>query len=236
MPTQCRSQSFAEPMPIHVDVSTSPKFNSNLNPSPISQSHGDLPIPCKSANFFFVRITVYILNYSNDSKYSNCRLFFPTASFTAPSVRIPESHNCSSQVPCLLLSHKTHPPHILLLQQEPLLPWLCESVYEVSVQFCAALTHVHPIAHPWPFQLCHCYPLCLSSTRLDSPEWCFRSLFSLSVRQPNLSSIKDRLHLVPAKISTIPSLTSSLMSRSAFFPLRRPPSIFFLLFVTLKGL
>ncbi len=74
MPTQCRSQSFAEPMPIHVDVSTSPKFNSNLNPSPISQSHGDLPIPCKSANFFSVRITVYILNYSNDSKYSNCSL------------------------------------------------------------------------------------------------------------------------------------------------------------------
>ena len=116
------------------------------------------------------------------------------------------------------------------------LPWLREPVYEVSVRFCAAFTHVHSIAYPWLFQLCHCYPLCLSSTHLDSPEWCFRSLFSLSVCQPTLSSIKDRLHLVPAKISTIPSSTSSLMSRFAFFPLRRPPSIFFLLFVTLKGL
>ena len=51
MSTECRSQSFADTMPIHISVNTIPKFRSNVNPTPISQSHGNLTIPCKSANY-----------------------------------------------------------------------------------------------------------------------------------------------------------------------------------------
>ena len=60
MPVRC--QSDLNHVPIHpnpmsilcrsdVSVNALPKFRSNVNPSPISQSHGNLTIPCKSANY-----------------------------------------------------------------------------------------------------------------------------------------------------------------------------------------